>query len=593
MEKELAVHQKRNEYLKRNARLLVAGKQRPVRIREEWVQDDTVVWIHAALCSSKMHLAHLPKLVKSHPEVYLCLLKEKRLAWKDVPEDVKTSPELCLKTNTGLCRWLLKEKRLAWKDVPEDVKCNPKVCCLMLKANLIAWEDVPEEVKQTDKEIALFGVRRDCIRANADDYPCLLDQPFMLKQLGLCDRPYGNNCLSWNRLPTLFKTDIEFARSFVYSSDVDLHAHIVSAILASFAPLCDERKIWLAFADDASEGGLLRGKLHNLIEKFAPTAIRSDAEFMLQAFESPEFRVLALVEGSLVADRDFFSDALEDNPGVLRYACRASQRHFPDLVDRAIQEFTEQGDMNLTEFHMLAENLPPEFWDNRDFLLRWFEGGLPFLSHPHSFRLPSPFYDGVDDERLRAWTEDKDIFLLIADYCEPHFRHRSFVNASVTLRRNKKFMLQVLAIDPSLAWAVAHEIRNDFHICLLSFSGENEHCTASGELVLQEVQRRRHKYHRRQHNYRRELDKLENFRSILTTRLDAHSIFSTILLPGISQTPDSGCTLAVLNQGAETSFKYKKVIAELLDVPTGKQLRLHQQAFDNLNEALAVISNES
>jgi len=160
---------------------------------------------------------------------------------------------------------------------------------------------------------------------------------------------------------------------------------------------------------------------------------------------------------------------------------------------------------------------------------------------------------------------------------------RSFRNASTTLCRDKKFMLQVLELAPSLIKMVAPRLRNDFDLCLLAFSGEQR-------AVETEVNRRRRL---RSGGDSSEYTYVQEFRSKVSRSLSAHATFSTIVLPGISQNPDSGCTLASLNQGAATSRSYKKRMADFLDVPTGKRLRFHRQADRNLDAVLSGIANQS
>jgi len=41
-----------------------------------------------------------------------------------------------------------------------------------------------------------------------------------------------------------------------------------------------------------------------------------------------------------------------------------------------------------------------------------------------------------------------------------------------------------------------------------------------------------------------------------------------------------------LNQGVETSIVFKRLIAQYLDIPTGKRLTLLRRAYSNLSEAM-------
>jgi len=116
---------------------------------------------------------------------------------------------------------------------------------------------------------------------------------------------------------------------------------------------------------------------------------------------------------------------------------------------------------------------------------------------------------------------------------------------------------------------VGKKLRNDFDLCLLAFSG-------SEKVARDEVVRRREA----DENF----DCIVSFVSLVSERLRAHDTFTSILLRSISQDPN--CSLTVLNQGPETSLRHKQVFAENLGIPTGKQLRLHRQAYRNVNAVL-------
>lgn len=64
-------------------------------------------------------------------------------------------------------------------------------------------------------------------------------------------------------------------------------------------------------------------------------------------------------------------------------------------------------------------------------------------------------------------------------------------------------------------------------------------------------------------------------------------LYVDVLLPGMSRFADSSSSpLALLDQGAETSVVYRKLLAELLGVPTGNELR-------QLRQVSAVIGNRN
>jgi len=137
-------------------------------------------------------------------------------------------------------------------------------------------------------------------------------------------------------------------------------------------------------------------------------------------------------------------------------------------------------------------------------------------------------------------------------------------------------MLLVLEINQSLIDVVAPELRNDFDLCLLAFSGE----PYAAEMDFL----RRHRLMMDEEDVNSEYQYLGRFGAKLSIRLRAHRDFSSVVLPGMSQTAGSSCSLAILNQGEGTSRNYEKRIADYLGVPTGKKLRLHREASRNLDD---------
>lgn len=450
----------------------------------------------------------------------------------------------------------MKGRNTIWANVPEPCRWDPDVILTALRLSWsgetqkIGWDDIPTDLQRNHREIALRGVRQ--FNVDADTCPCLLDRSFMKKQ-------FLDHGFLWQQLPTELKNDIEFARS-MEQFPTAFHVH---QIFDNFPALCADRAVWVK-AVNAVEVG----QLSTAIRDYAPAEIRSDRELMEKAC-TRQAEILLLVDNHLADDRGFLLAIAGRNAFILWHLTKARQLRFPDVVDRALQQTAErftQYELSLSKVVGLVHvYLARELWNNREFVLRWFQLGLPFVNF-------GPF-------RETAWKEDKEIFLLVARHCRSDLHRVSFGNASMKLRRDKKFMLQILEIAPSLLEMVVPELRNDFDLCLLAFSGYQS-------AVRTEVDRRLERMQERNHPDRTEYDYLDEFRSEVSEHLNAHTIFSTIVLPAISQTPDSGCALTVLNQGAETSRSYKKRVAEYLDVPTGKRLRLRRQADRNLNNVL-------
>jgi len=171
-----------------------------------------------------------------------------------------------------------------------------------------------------------------------------------------------------------------------------------------------------------------------LIQDFAPAEIRSDQDLMLMAC-TRSHQILDVVDDRLAGDHAFLSALADRNPCILKSLSHELQRSFPDVVDRVFKHGSEGGEFITLDYCSsivgAADNLAPEFWSNRDFLLCWFQLGFPFLDI-------GPFLQP-------DWKADKEIFLLVAKHC--CFGHRlSFEASSMSLRRDKQFMLQVLEL---------------------------------------------------------------------------------------------------------------------------------------------------
>jgi len=118
-------------------------------------------------------------------------------------------------------------------------------------------------------------------------------------------------------------------------------------------------------------------------------------------------------------------------------------------------------------------------------------------------------------------------------------------------------MLEVISKKPALFPCLSTSLRNDFDVVLLAVA-----------------------------NYRRNVYSLPRrcfWARYVRELLDRHETFTGTVLMGVSaKCNDSASSLIKLDQGEATALAHKKLIAEYLDVPIGKQLRLLRQAYENL-----------
>jgi hypothetical protein len=195
-------------------------------------------------------------------------------------------------------------------------------------------------------------------------------------------------------------------------------------------------------------------------------------------------------------------------------------------------------------------------WRNREVALAWAEaeaGGLFLESQfPESFR--------------------DDAALLLA-----FVKHKTNVDAfsaSPRLRADNEFMLKAVELNGRLLNCIAEELMDDFDLILTAFSDMDTVVYYGNYSRLKWIQRTSDNF-----------EFLANFSKTVKEKLRAHENFIKVLC-GIAFTcnEDSpNCHLPLFNQGKETSLlAYTKIIAEYVDVPTGKELRMLRRAHKNL-----------
>lgn len=409
--------------------------------------------------------------------------------------------------------------------------------------------DVPLEWQRTHKRLALFGVAHRCV--HAEYCPCLFDRVFLKDQI-----ERNKSSFEWEWLPSQLRYDIDFARSI----QVFNWSGLPNQILRNIPALRGDRDFWRkvmksAVAADADREADYWGSVRSVIGDYASMPILSDRDIMLDAC-SVNARVMRLVDASLARDHDFLVACVERNPFCLLKISRDIQRMFPDVIDKALLSFKEEEHVGLGTMYRLADKLDRMFWEDRAFVLRWFECGFAYL---HNADLREPLF-------RKTWKGDEEFFLLNAKHCRADLLHESFENIGSSLRNNRKFMLRVLKIQPTLMIFAGLELKHDFELCSIVLSDRKGAEAAFFEYLRWDA---------------------VDFLSEANRQLALHGSFCSLVLPAISLlNDDSECALSILNQGTSTTLAYKKLIAEYMGVPTGERLRRIRQAFRNLNALL-------
>jgi len=420
------------------------------------------------------------------------------------------------------------------------------------KHNKEFWDDLPSEWKK-DRDVA--------IEALAGGKTTMGDLPVELRD----DRDFAiaaanRNLAVWRSLPPILKDDIAFARSITIYTDLN----ILDDIFEKFPILANERNTWLAILSVDQHKYALH-ELWDTIADYAPQVILSDRELMMRACMLDSSILYSYVNDSLSRNGDFLREILTMDPEALWHIPVESQAMFPELLveflPNALHTIAE--DRTVSYQSSLARQMIPELWQNRAFVRAWFQGGGPFL----------------DSGPMESLKGDREVFLWVAANFpkdDPSGLVRSFEYASPALRSDKGFMLQAIEHNPNIYHACPDQLLADFDVFLTAFGG-----TAGKYPAITEESWMRLRGVIRQCGLRveEELVKQETFVKTLLCGISLHH-------PNTTPTT----ALALLNQGEATALSYKRLIAEYLDVPTGKRLQMLRQASRNLACALSSLA---
>lgn len=469
------------------------------------------------------------------------LIRAGSLKWEDLPSSWKNSIPLaneCVQLKYSPFQYA-KEPTFSWTDLPDICRSDVDVVLNGIKSYVInRWEDIPVHL-QSDRDVAMEAWK-NFLRWNEEYYTSLSSVAPIL------NRDFFRSCIEqgkiedWDDLPPEYRESIDFARTVgFYPSE-----SIAFSILNSFPDLCDEQETWLKVLKSNLNGYYTR----KLLDIFAPIDLLLDHNFMLRACQYDS--VLLCVELPLAHDRSFLVEVLDRYPDQLAHLHHDVQLMFPELVLSYLSEFVQslppfsQGLEHSANIRRLALALHSSFWSERNNLLTWFLAGLP---HPHS----------MDDSIIVSdvFNMDEDLMMLIASHGDKNLRTESFSSVSSALRDNKCFMEKALDHDPVLFSCASETLQMDFDLALLAFGTSDEVYMNYARQPLSETKFRF----------------LESFFVIVRDKLLAHHLFCDLFLFGIAQPQ---CILSMLGQGHETSQSFKKTIADYLDVPMGRELRL-------------------
>ncbi|KAL7567731.1 hypothetical protein ACA910_012065 [Epithemia clementina (nom. ined.)] len=292
-----------------------------------------------------------------------------------------------------------------------------------------------------------------------------------------------------------------------------------------------------------------------LLELYAPDEIFSDRNFMLAVCRDCP-KVYALVDEALASDREFLEAALERNAAVLGLLPHDTQLRHKDLVFKTISNNLEQGQSAFLFECNIYQSLHTSFWKNKKFARAWINADLGF-----------PCRTMVAGSIVDAWLKDRELCLAYA------IRRGSFYGIP-RCRGDIAFMLEIVDHHPSMFLDATGAAATDFTLMTAAFA-------CSLEVTAQAFAKF---YHQGRH------DIIQTYPAFLRKRLSSFETFSSTILATMLSTQSievAGSNLSLLDQGMETSQSYKQILAEYLDIPTGKWLRQLQQAEGNVCQVLS------
>jgi Domain of unknown function (DUF4116) len=469
------------------------------------------------------------------------------LEWKDLPSSwINSIPLAKCVFKENLRPYIMyldpgQESRqtFSWTDLPDVCRSNVDVVLIGIKCYVInRWEDIPLPL-QSNSDVAMEAWKH-ILRWNEEYYTRLSSVAPILN----CDS--FRSCIEqekiedWDDLPPEYRDNIDFARSIRFFPSES----VAFSIFNCFPDLCEEQETWSKLLESSLNGYYTR----KLLDIFAPIDILSDHNFMLRACQYDS--VLICVELPLAHDRSFLTEVLDRYPDQLAHLHHDVQLMFPDLFLSYLSDFVRclpplsQGVEHSANIRRLALALHSSFWSEHNNLMAWFLAGLP---RPHSMDESIILSDVVN--------ADAELMILIASHGDKDLRTESFSFVSPSLRNNKSFMRKAIKCDPFLFCCASETLQMDFDLALLVFGTSYEAYVKFARQPLPESM----------------LRFLESFFGIVEDKLSAHHLFADLFLFGIAQPQ---CFLSMLGQGHETSQSFKKTIAEYLDVPIGRELRL-------------------
>jgi len=420
----------------------------------------------------------------------------------------------------------------------------------------VLYRMLAEDLK-VDHEIIAAALKCECLSLPDLPHPLASDRAFWLAMI-------KRDSTFWYSLPTNFENDFDFVRAI--GDELLKNLHMLEDVFDRFPLLADDRSIWVKIiSPDFSASSRYVDWMHTVIRDSAPQTIKNDRELMFCACKLFPY-ILEILPREFQQDRGFVEAVVEILPDEIRYGPPLAsipphvQLLYPDLVVKAIRKMARNGWLDAYG----AEEVAPELWSNLEICKAWLncEG---YGSGPLPPQFPRPMKDNEEFGLLAA----KHLGRFNLDSTE-------FSNAtSEALRSNKSFMMKAVQANCCTFNACHGRLRRDFDLAVTAFS-----CATYGQRLFEF-------YWWNDDRNAAESDFLRGILNKAEEKVNAHEGFVAGLLCGMSKYAGPDCRLPMLANDAETSLALQRMIAVLLDVPMGKDLRILRQAVGNMNAGLA------
>lgn len=268
---------------------------------------------------------------------------------------------------------------------------------------------------------------------------------------------------------------------------------------------------------------------------------RGDKELMVLACKVEEENI-KLANQELFEDRDFVERVT--HPAAIARSSAEFQLNNPDLVEAAIEQ--------LRPYSMCCdywfENTPPEVWSVRSIVMAWVTRNKGW--HHGDEQCILKLLCSIDE--AHPFLNDNEIVSLSVRDDPSDFNY-----ASNELRSDRTFVLQLVRQTDRILKYADERLRYDDEILIAAIS-KSEGTIVDCFNILE---------------YQDDKDHLHALSCRIHEKLQLHDVFMRDFLRGIAVSdqhtvhPRLRSPLPMLNQGAETSTRLKKLIAAYADVP--------------------------